>query len=141
MNIRKTEEALMEALKSITILDKDGKEHKVPVIYGTAEHAAAYMKGDSVLPLKPDCIRLPLIAFKCDSVSRKSMGFTGLIYTLYRQDLNQIIEKLFDLEESDCSPIETRRPFIGVGTVSIHESDSVSGGPKVIIGRFGCAVT
>jgi hypothetical protein len=141
MNIRKTEETLMDALKSIGILDKDGIEHKVPVIYGNKKCAAAHIEEAKADEGVIDRIRLPLITVEVDTISRRSMGFQGVIYTLFRQDLNQIIEKLFALEEFDRMPIENRM-VISVGTMSmIKNKDENSKKLRVISARFGLVVS
>lgn len=140
-NIRQKEESLMTILKTITITDKDGLAHPVPVIYGTQQKAAAYVTADAKEDGVVDRIRLPLITVVADTVSRRSIGFQGKIYTLYRQDLNHIIEQLFALEEDDRSPLENRRPRISVGTITIDNSEEDdSKKVRVISAKFGLVV-
>lgn len=117
-NIRKHEESVMDAFKTIKITDKDGKEHPVPVIYGTPEKAEAYMLQENVGykdGLVIDKIRLPLISLISTEIGRSHIIFEGQIHTLYREDMNQIVEQILHLDE-DFDNISVRSVGIDHGT-------------------------
>lgn len=132
MNIRKQEEEMMAALKTITVKDKNGKEHPVPVIYGNENRLEQFVLGqnitkDTCLPIK-DTIRLPVIGVEANAVRRHGMSFHGVVYTMFRDDLNQIIERAFDLDD-DVQLLAISRFEIS--------SKTLTGGAEIYCGRFG----
>lgn len=125
-NIQKHEQSVMDAFKSIKIKDKEGVEHAVHVIYGAADKAHIFST-EIVDEKVVDKIRLPLITLVATEVGTNHMLFDGTINTLYRSDMNQIIEQVLHLRDEFEN--------LSVGSVEIGQGDS-SKSVQVLKGRF-----
>jgi len=113
--IRENEEAVMNLFKTITLKDKDGKEHQVRTIYANGEKAEAVVSREVIKEnVAPgvDKICLPMISFSLGSLCRSHMAFKGTIHALYRQGLNGIIEKLFVIEKDMQDRINGEGRFV-----------------------------
>ena len=94
--IRDSEEKVMNLLKKVTVKDKDGKEFPIAVVYANKER----LEQIAVRKVEDkDVIRLPMVGFQAETITRNAIRFKGNIWALYRQDMNQIIEGLFKLED------------------------------------------
>jgi hypothetical protein len=77
-----TDEAMRDLFSNITVRDENGKDHPVPIIWGTQEKAVAYLFQENTRKddtLVVDRIKLPILA-----ISR-----TGLDYDLARYTYHQ----------------------------------------------------
>lgn len=125
-NIQKHEQSVLDAFKSIKVKDKESVEHAVHVIYGTADKADIFLT-EIVDEKVVDKIRLPLISLVATEVGTSHILFDGTINTLYRSDMNQIIEQVLHLRDQFES--------LSVTSVEIGQGDS-SKAVQVLKGRF-----
>lgn len=116
--IRENEEAVMNLLKTITLKDENGKEHQVKIVYANGDKAKEILSREVIKQEAGaiDKICLPMISFSLTSICQSHMTFKAKIYSLYRQDANKIIEKLFDIEK--------------------EMQDRVNGEGRLVFGRF-----
>lgn len=64
-SIRACDEAMLDLFNNISVIDEDGKAHKVPIIWGTQEKAVAWILQDNTRKdgsLVVERIRLPVLA-------------------------------------------------------------------------------
>lgn len=131
--IRNGEAKLMAILKEIGITDTNGKKHIVPAIYANEEKADLFQEsitgGDA--PLVTDRIRLPMINLHATSIGKTTIEIEGTISALFREDLNQIAEQLFDLEDDNF--------WFRMGTIKI-DYGAEDKKLRVIKGRFKASV-
>jgi hypothetical protein len=121
--IRENEEALMKLFQKVTVRDKSGKEHQVKTIYASEEKSTSLLPRELVaedIEKGVDKINLPMISFSLQSIDRWRMSFKGRIHTMWRQDLNEIIEKLFQIEKEMEDRTAGERKLI-LGTFVLDE--------------------
>lgn len=137
--LRGADEAMMDLFRNIIVIDENGKQHTVPIVYATQEKAVAYVLQDNVRKdntLVVDRIRLPLLAIHSNDIQQNlerytfscarnlgrrndntpgytinekferdtifgisrgipiDIGYTLYAWTLYLEDMNQIIEQI-----------------------------------------------
>jgi len=136
-NIKKHEQSVVDALKTITITDNDGKKHFVPIIYGTPEKAEACMvtvpaKDDIfVKATKIDQMKLPLISIVATEIGKHHIHFDGEVNVMWRKDMNEIAEQLLHLaDKSDDFD------NITVGSLEIAHKELESNKICVLNGKF-----
>lgn len=80
--LRGTDEAMTDLFRNMTILDENGNQHPVPIIWGTQERAVAFALQDNVRKdnsLVVDRIRLPMMA-----IYRNGLDFDRTRYTYHK---------------------------------------------------------
>jgi hypothetical protein len=73
----------MNIFENIVVINEEGTTFDVPIIYGKVEEAASSVSSS-------EQIRLPLISVDVDN------GIL-FVWTLYKEDMNQIIEQIFTI--------------------------------------------
>lgn len=74
----------MNIFENIVVINEEGTTFKVPVIYGKVEEATSQVAS------KEDKIMLPLVSVDVND------GVL-FVWTLYKEDMNQIIEQIFTI--------------------------------------------
>jgi hypothetical protein len=81
-SIRGCDEAMVDLFNNVSVIDEDGKAHKVPIIWGTQERAVTWILQDNVRKdgsLVVDRIRLPMM-----SIYGSGTDFDQERYTYHR---------------------------------------------------------
>lgn len=77
--IRACDEGTMDLFRNIIVIDENGLQHKVPIIWGTQEKAVAYVLQDNVRKDKTlvvDRIRLPILSIHQSDIQMNLDHFT-----------------------------------------------------------------
>jgi len=78
-SIRGCDEAMLDLFNNVSVIDEDGKAHKVPIIWGTQEKAVAWILQDNTRKdgsLVVERIRLPAMAIYGSGIEFDSTRYT-----------------------------------------------------------------
>lgn len=127
-NIRQKEKEVLDEFKNLVLIDKEGNPHPIPAVFGDRNRVWSFAnpthvheyEGETVV----DRIRLPIIGLNTVEVAQSSILLEGAIYTLFREDMNQIIEQLHNTielnEKITISPVKINQNTASKGESRIH---------------------
>lgn len=138
-NIKAIENQVLDEFKNIVVLDREGTPHPVPVIYANEDLLESYIVApERIEPFyeefnAKDKIRLPVIGLKTTHIGHNHIVMEGIVQTLFRDDMNQIIEQFHHtVELNDKILIST----VELADSEVHPKGKHWPGVYVIKGKF-----
>lgn len=118
--IRLKDEEVINTFKDIVVVDEEGNTHKVPAIFANQEKTIAYSRLHEIDPedeLKDvkNKVKLPVVSVNRHGAFFSKLYYTLEVYSLYQEDMNQIIEQVILKFKDNKGPIQLH---------SLHSNES-----------------
>jgi hypothetical protein len=117
-NIKQKEIEILDEFKTIVVIDNEGTPHPVPVLYAAPNWVQQVIKIEKVDPQLPieEKVRLPIIGVHTTHVGHNHFIMDGVVKTLYREDMRQILEQFHHTIEPNNDKITISEVAITEGT-------------------------